>query len=175
MVAEKTEIHCARAQYRRGGTRPKTQSAIHAAEYFWPLPALMHVESVRKHEMGLERGQWLLRKLRFTVFTLASSHPVAYHNNSQFSRQPPFAFEPRFDFPDRHNTLDRLQRKKTFRGVNPRLRFPRQVASCHAVNFLSYFRLSQQQQILFEFCFVILDRFDASKQSRESKIFSRAI
>ena len=135
----------------------------------------MHVESVRKHETGLERGQWLLRKLRFTVFTLASSHPVASHSNSQFSRQPLVAFEPRFDFPDRLNTLDRLQRKKTFRSVNPRPRFPRQVDSCHAVNFHGYFRLSQQQQILFEFCLVILDRFDASKQSLESKIFSRAI
>jgi hypothetical protein len=135
----------------------------------------MHVESVRKHETGLERGQWLLRKLRFTVFKLASSHPVAYHSNSQFSRQPLVAFEPRFDFLDRLNTLDRLQRKKTFSGVNPRPRFPRQVASCHAVNFLGYFRLSQQQPILFEFSFVILDQFDTSKQSLESKIFSCAI
>ena len=135
----------------------------------------MHVESVRKHETGLKRGLWLLRKLRFTVFMLASSHPVASHSNSQFSRQPLVAFEPRFDFPDRLNTLDRLQRKKTFRSVNPRPRFPRQVDSCHAVNFHGYFRLSQQQQILFEFCLVIMDRFDASKQSLESKIFSRAI
>jgi hypothetical protein len=167
--------HCSHAQHRRCGSGSKSQTPIRAAEYFRPSRVFKGIKSVRKHETGLERGQWLLRKLRFTVFTLASSHPVAYHNNSQFSRQPPVAFEPRFDFPDRHNTLDRLQRKKTFRGVNPRLRFPRQVASCHAVNFLSYFRLSQQQQILFEFCFVILDRFDASKQSRESKIFSRAI
>ena len=96
-------------------------------------------------------------------------------SHSQFSRQPLVAFEPRFDFQDRLNTLDRLHRKKTFRGVNPRPRFPRQVASCHAVNFLGYFRLSQQEQILFEFSFVILDQFDASKQSLESKIFSRAI
>ena len=135
----------------------------------------MHVESVRKHETGLERGQWLLRKLRFTVFMLASSHSVAYRSNSQFSRQPLVAFEPRFDFLDRLNTLDRLQRKKTFRGVNPRPRFPRQVASCHAVNFLGYFRLSQQQSIFFEFSFVILDQFDTSKQSLGYKIFSCAI
>ena len=135
----------------------------------------MHVKSVRKHETGLKRGQWLLRKLRFTVFMLASSHPVAYRSNSQFSRLPLVAFEPRFDFLDRLNTLDRLQRKKTFRGVNPRPRFPRQVASCHAVNFLGCFRLSQQQSILFEFSFVILDQFDTSKQSLEYKIFSCAI
>ena len=77
--------------------------------------------------------------------------------------QPMFANLPRFDFLDRLNTLDRLQRKKTFRGVNPRPRFPRQVASCHAVNFLGYFRLSQQQSIFFEFSFVILDQFDTSK------------
>ena len=43
------------------------KSAIRAAEYFWPLQAFRHVELVRKHETGLERGQWLLRKQRFTV------------------------------------------------------------------------------------------------------------
>jgi hypothetical protein len=117
----------------------------------------------------------LPRKLRFTVLALASSHPVAYHSNSQFSRQPLVAFEPGFDFQDRLRTLDRLQRPKTFRGVNPRPRFPRQVASCHAVNFLGDFRLSQQKRILFEICFVILDRFDTSKHSIESKIICRAI
>ena len=174
-VAEKTEIYCSRAQNRRGGTRPKTQSAIHAAECFRPSRALRHVDSVQKHETGLERGWWFLRKLRFIVLTLASSHPVARHSNSQFSRQPLAAFEPRFDFPDRLNTLDRLQRPKTFRGVNPRLRFPGQVASCHAVHFFGDSRLSQQQQILFEFCFVILDRFNTSKHFLESKIFCRAI
>ena len=67
VVAEKTEIYCALAQNRRGGTRPKTKSVIHAAECFRPLLAFRHVESVRKHEMGLERGRRLLRKLRFTV------------------------------------------------------------------------------------------------------------
>ena len=96
-------------------------------------------------------------------------------SHSQFSRQPLVAFEPRFDFSDRLNTLDCLQRQKTFRGVNPRLRLPRQVASCHAVDFLGDFRLSQQQRILFEICFVILDQFGTSKHSLESKIFCRVI
>ena len=139
------------------------------------LQAFRHVESVRKHETGLERGQWLQRKRRFIVLTLASSHPVARHSNSQFSRQSLVAFEPRFDFPDRLNTLDRPQRPKTFRGVNLRLRFPGQVASCHAVHFFGDSRLSQQQQILFDFCFVILTRFDTSKHSLESNMFCRAI
>jgi hypothetical protein len=40
---------------------------MRAAECFRPLPVIKDVESVRKHETGLERGQWLLRKQRFTV------------------------------------------------------------------------------------------------------------
>ena len=135
----------------------------------------MGVKLVWEHETGLERDQWLPRKLRNTATCPMPCADRCSNLDSQFSRQPLVAFEPRFDFPDRLNTLDRLQRKKTFRSVNPRPRFPRQVDSCHAVNFHGYFRLSQQQQILFEFCLVILDRFDASKQSLESKIFSRAI
>ena len=120
-MAEKTEIYCARAQERRGGTRLKMKSAIRVAEYFWPLQAFRHVESVLKHETGLERGQQLPRKLRFTVLTLASSHPVAFHSNSQFSLQPVGAFKCRFDFSDLPNTLDHLQRPKTFCSANLRL------------------------------------------------------
>jgi hypothetical protein len=56
-----------RALYRKGGTRSKTQTVIHAAESFRPLHAFMHVESVRKRETGLDKGRWLLRKLLFTV------------------------------------------------------------------------------------------------------------
>ena len=56
MVAEKTEIYCARALYRRGETRSKTQSAIRAAECFRPFHALIHAELVRKHETGHEKG-----------------------------------------------------------------------------------------------------------------------
>jgi hypothetical protein len=75
----------------------------------------------------------------------ASSHPVAFHRNSQFSRQPLAAFKYRFDFSDLPNTLDHLQRPKTFRSANLRLRFPRQVAFCHALDFHGNFRLSQRQ------------------------------
>jgi hypothetical protein len=151
------------------------KSAIRAAEYFWPLQAFRHVESVRKHQTGLERGQWLPRKLRITVLTLASSHPVAFHRNSQFSRQPLAAFESRFDFSDLPNTLDHLQTPKTTRSANLRLRFPRQVAFWHALDFLGNFRLSQRPLNLVEFRFVILDRFYTSKHSMGSKTFSRAI
>ena len=52
---------------RRGELRSKSASLIRAAEYLRPLPVLKGVESVRNHETGLERGQWLLRKLRITV------------------------------------------------------------------------------------------------------------
>jgi hypothetical protein len=118
------------------------KSAIRAAEYFWPLQAFRHVESVRNHETGLERGQRLPRKLRFTVLTLASSRPVAFHSNSQFSRQSLATFKYRFDFSDLPNTLDHLQRPKTFRSANLRLRFPRQV------DFLSCSRFSRQFSII---------------------------
>ena len=43
-------------------------SSIRTAECFWPLSVLNGVDSVRKIETGLECGQWLLRKLRNTVF-----------------------------------------------------------------------------------------------------------
>jgi hypothetical protein len=54
-------------QMRRGGPRPKSPSPIRAAECFWPLRVFMGVESRRKIETGLERGQGLSRKLRNTV------------------------------------------------------------------------------------------------------------
>ena len=38
------------------------------AECFWPLSVLNGVDSVREIEAGLECGQWLLIKLRNTVF-----------------------------------------------------------------------------------------------------------
>jgi hypothetical protein len=66
-VAEKTEIYCACAMYRRGGTRSKTQTMIHTAESFWSSTVLMHVEQVRKIETGLEKSQRLPRKLRFIL------------------------------------------------------------------------------------------------------------
>ena len=40
---------------------------MRGAGCFWPLPVLKYVESVQKIETGLERGQWLRRKLRITV------------------------------------------------------------------------------------------------------------
>ena len=58
---------------------------------------------------------------------------------SQFSRQPLTPFESRFDFSDLPNSLDHLQRPKTFRSANLRLRFPRQVAFCHALIFMAIF------------------------------------
>ena len=102
-VVEKTEIYCARAQERRGGTRLKMKSVM---------------------------------------LTVASSHPVAFHRNSQFSRQPLAAFKYRFDFSDLPITLDHLQRPNTFRSANLRLLFPIQVA------FLSCSRFSWQFSII---------------------------
>ena len=63
-VAEKTEKYCAQAQQGRGEPRSKSPSPIRAAECFRPLSVIKGVESVRKHETGLEGGQWLLRKFR---------------------------------------------------------------------------------------------------------------
>ena len=165
-VVEKIENQGRCTWERRGAGDSKSPSPMRAAECFRPLPVIKDVESVRKHETGLERGQWLLRKQRFTVLVHSTGEEGPDRKRKvQFTRRNIFGL----------CRLDRLQRKKTFSDVNPRPRFRRQVASCHAVNFLGYFRLSQQQPILFEFSFVILDQFDTSKQSLESKIFSCAI
>jgi hypothetical protein len=40
-VAKKTEIYCALALYRSGGTRSEMQTLIHAAECFWPSTLFM--------------------------------------------------------------------------------------------------------------------------------------
>jgi hypothetical protein len=76
-VAEKTAIYCARALNRRGGTRSKTQTVIHAAECFWPYTVFMYVESVQKIETRLECGQLLPRKVQNTVLMLASCQAAA--------------------------------------------------------------------------------------------------
>jgi hypothetical protein len=64
---------------------------------------------VRKIETGLECGQWLLRKWKFTVTGAKLLH---VHSVSQFSRQPLTPFESRFDFPDRLNLPKLMQRPK---------------------------------------------------------------
>ena len=54
-----------------GEPNSNLESPIRAAEYFRPLAASLSVfkgiKSVQNHETGLEKGQWLLRKLRITV------------------------------------------------------------------------------------------------------------
>jgi len=82
-----------------------------------------------------------------------------------------------FSGPGRLNTLEHLQRPKTFRRANLNLgrRFPRKLACCCSPRFSRPFRLSQQQLILFQPRFVILDRFNISKHSLVSKIFCCAI
>jgi hypothetical protein len=67
MVAEKTEIYCAHALHKRGGTHSKKQTVICAAQCFWPLHAFMHAESVWKHETGHKKVLWLPRYLKNTV------------------------------------------------------------------------------------------------------------
>ena len=54
---------------RRGAGDSKSPSPMRAAECFRPLPVIKDVESVRKHETGLECDQRLPRKLRITVLT----------------------------------------------------------------------------------------------------------
>jgi hypothetical protein len=54
---------------RRRAGDSKLPSPMRAAECFLPLPVIKDVESVRKHETGLECDQRLPRKLRITVLT----------------------------------------------------------------------------------------------------------
>ena len=51
-----------------GEPNSNLESPIRAAEYFRPLPLFKGIKSVQNHETGLEKGQWLLRKLRITVY-----------------------------------------------------------------------------------------------------------
>jgi hypothetical protein len=60
------------------------------------------------------------------LLTLQQEHSV-----SQFSRQPLTPFESSFDFPDRLNLPELMQRQKMFHRANRRRRFPRRLSSCH--------------------------------------------
>ena len=62
------------------------------------------------------------------------------HSVSQFSRQPPTPFESRFDFPDRLDPHQLMQRLKTFRRANRQRRFPAGLLSscCASTVFLSF-------------------------------------
>jgi hypothetical protein len=62
-----TVLVLVRALYKRGGSRAKTQTVIHATVCFWPLQMFLHAESVQEHESGL----------RNTVLMLTSCHAVA--------------------------------------------------------------------------------------------------
>ena len=114
------------------GDRPwNSQWPICGAEYFRPLHKFIGVKSVRKIETGLERGQRLSRKLRNTVLTQQHSTMSTCHSIFQFSQQPLIAFESRFDFLDRLDPYQLMQRPKIFRAANRRRRFPRRVSSCN--------------------------------------------
>ena len=69
VVAEKTENYHVCEQQGRGEPRSKSPILICAAGCFRLLRVFKGIESVRNHEMGLEGGQWLLRKLRIKVAT----------------------------------------------------------------------------------------------------------
>ena len=56
-------VHCTD----EGEQRSKSASLIRAAGCFRRLRMFKGVELVQIHETGLEKGQWLLRKLRITV------------------------------------------------------------------------------------------------------------
>ena len=94
---------------------------------------------------------------------------------SQFSKQPPTPFKSRFDFPDRFNTSEHLQRPKTFRGANRRRRFRARLSSPHPVHQHSISQLSRERLTPFELRFVFLDRFNTSKHFLQTKIFRRTI
>ena len=107
-------------------------SLIRAARWFRPWQSIMGVKLVWEHETGLERDQWLPRKLRNTATCPMPCADRGSDLDSQFSRQPLIAFEPRFVFSDRLNIYKGLQRPDTFLGANRRRRLSRQVSSPHA-------------------------------------------
>ena len=131
----------------------KSQWPIRAAECFWPLSVLNGVDSVRKTQKY-------------------SPHAVHEHSISQFSRQPLTPFEPRFDFPDRLDSLKLMQRPKTFRRANQSLRFSWPVSSCMS-NSNSH--LSRQPHLLCNISFVVLDHNQILERSYSLTIFIRAI
>ena len=108
---------------RRGEPRSKSLSRMRTAGCFRPSPVLKYVESVRNHETGLERGQWLLRKLRIKVATACSRILCLWHSNSQLSSLILTPFEPRFVILDRFDAFEHSQEPKTSRGTYKNRRF----------------------------------------------------
>jgi hypothetical protein len=95
---------------------------------FWPLHKFGEVESVRKIETGLKRGQWLSRIMRNAMRMQQLS---TCHSNNQFSQQPLTAFESGLNFPDQCNTHKCIQRPKTSCSTNWQRRFLRLLSSFH--------------------------------------------
>ena len=95
------ETLCSCSRITRGDPPRKSSSLIRAAEYFRPLHKLIGVKSVQKIATGLECDQRLLTKLKITVTGAHCATLLCEHSISQFSRQSPTPFEPRFNFPDR--------------------------------------------------------------------------
>jgi hypothetical protein len=126
---ENWETLCSCRQMTWGEPPRKSSSLIRAAKRFRPLNKHIGVDSVRKIETGLECDQRLLRKLKNTVTGAHCAMLLYEHSISQFSQQPLTPFEPSFDFPDRLDPFQLMQRPKTFRRANRRWRFPRQLAS----------------------------------------------
>jgi hypothetical protein len=96
----------------------------------------MDVALVWKIEMGLECGQWLLKKLKITVTGAKLLHA---HSVSHFSRQPLTPFESPFNFLDRLNLQKLTKRQKTFRRANQQRRFPKWLTSSHTSAGVQYF------------------------------------
>ena len=109
---------CSCSRITRGDPPRKSSSPIRGAEYFRPLHKFKGVDSAQKVETGLECDQRLLRKLKNTVTGAHCAMLLCEHSVSQFSQQPLTAFESRFDFPDRINTVKHRQRPKTFSRAN---------------------------------------------------------
>ena len=84
---------------------------IRCAEYFRPLHKLKR--------NGARMGSVVVEKTeKYCAHTAMST----CHSNFQFSQQPLIAIEPRFDFPDRINTIKHRQRPKSFSRANRRRR-----------------------------------------------------
>jgi hypothetical protein len=115
-----------------------------------PFHAFIGVWSVRNHKKGFKCDQRLPRILLNTVLILASSHAVAQHSLFHFSEQPLTAFGSRFNFPDRLNTFDHLQRPKTVRratAISEAASMSLVISILLAISNQLGFQLSQQQWI----------------------------
>jgi hypothetical protein len=173
VAAEKTEKHCADAAPQQEESRLKTSNHQFARRNVFGLCIRLWVLS-RKIETGLECDQRLLRKLKITV---TGAKLLYEHSVSPFSRQLLTPYESCFDFPDRLNTHERMQRQKTFSRANRQRLFPRRLACSPAQRLPhedSVSPFSGQPPTLFEPRFDFPDRLDPYQLMQTQKTFCTA-